>query len=155
MTISEEPIDSSGALSVYYAAVDELDRRYGPSNDDGPRVGLDELKAPRGLFFVARRDGEPIGGVGVRPIGDPRDHLGEVKRLWVRSDARRAGLAAALMHRVEQRSSEVGFTRLYLETGFLQPEAKAFYDKHGWIPVEHYPEGVFSHRHAFRYYKAL
>jgi GNAT superfamily N-acetyltransferase len=154
VTINDEPIDSSGALSVFHAAVDELNRRYG-MDDDAPRMTFDELKPPLGIFLVARVDAHPAGGVGLRPIGEPGAHLGEVKRLWVRADLRRGGVATNLMSAIEVRARQLGYERLYLETGPAQPEALAFYVKTGWAPVDDFPPGAFTHHSAHRFTKAL
>ena len=154
LTLDVEPIDSSGALSVYYAAVDELQRRYGGTDDD-EHLSMDELAPPRGLFVVARQLTHPVGGVGVRPIGDPTQHLGEIKRLWVRPDLRRGGVAAQLMVVIEARARSLGLRQLYLETGPRQPEAIAFYPKTGWRRVESFPAGAFTHDAALRFTKVL
>ena len=81
----------SGALSVYHASIDELDRRYGGSDRGSEHLRVDELMPPSGAFLVARLDGHLVGGVGLRPIASPVLHLGEMKRLWVRPDQRRDG----------------------------------------------------------------
>lgn len=154
LTIDAEPIDSSGALSVLHAATDELNRRYGAVDDD-MALHLDGLRPPSGDFLVAREDGHLVGCVGLRTISDPDARLGEVKRLWVRPDLRRAGVAAALMHAIERRARELGFRRLYLETGPAQPEAIAFYPKHAWTPVPDFPPGAFTHHSALRFTKDL
>lgn len=154
LTINDEPIASSGALSVYYAAVDELERRYdGP--DQGPHVEFDELAPPDGIFLVARVKGQLAGGVGLRQIVNPARRLGEVKRLWVRPDLRRAGVASALMADLEERARLQGYRELYLETGWAQPEAQAFYASHGWTAVECFPEGAFNHPDALLFSKHL
>ncbi len=154
LSISDEPIESSGALSVLHAAVDELHRRYG-GTDEGPRLGTDELKPPLGVFLVARVDGHPAGGVGLRPIGDPALRVGEVKRLWVRPDLRRSGVASALMIDIEQRARDLGYRQLYLETGDAQPEAKALYPNIGWHSVDAFPPDAFSHPNASRFTRIL
>jgi GNAT superfamily N-acetyltransferase len=154
LTIAEESIDSSGALSVYHAAVDELNRRYG-GEADTRHLLTSELKAPLGTFLVARLEGHPVGGVGVRPIGDPAAKYGEVKRLWVRSDLRRSGVAKRLMSEIEQWSRAAGYHGLYLETGPAQPEALAFYPRTGWLAVDEFPPGAFSHSGASRFMKDL
>ena len=69
LSIAEEAIDSSGALSLLHAATDELGRRYG-SSDDGPAFDPAELSGPRGVYLVARLEGDLAGGVGLRPISD-------------------------------------------------------------------------------------
>ena len=154
LTIDDESIASSGAKSVYYAAVDELRRRYG-GDDDGVDIQINELQPPTGLFLVARIDGNPIGGVGIRRIGNELDRLAEVKRLWVRDDLRRHGVARALMDEIEQRSRALGYERLYLETGYAQPEALAFYATIDWTPVDAFPPGVFAHHESSRFTKSL
>lgn len=154
LTIGEEPIDSNGALSVLYAATDELTLRYGGSGDN-EHLHVDELRPPRGLFLVARLGGHLAGGVGLRPIADPNYHWGEIKRLWVRVDLRRAGIAAKLMDDVAAKAEQLGYVRLYLETGPRQPEAIAFYEKFDWTPIPAYPEGVFAHSQSLRFVRDL
>ncbi|HEY5112342.1 MAG TPA: GNAT family N-acetyltransferase [Acidimicrobiales bacterium] len=154
LVISDEPITSSGALSVFHAAIDELNRRYGGS-DEALHLQLDELMAPRGLFLVARLDDHPIGGVGVRSIGDPVLHLGEIKRLWVRPDQRQHGVGTKLMSEIEERAKKNDFLGLYLETGYAQPEALALYESTGWARVEEFPEGSWSYPGAYRFAKVL
>lgn len=152
--MDEELITSSGALSVYYAAIDELNRRY-EGSDEGSHLQVDELMAPRGLFLVARIDGHLAGGAGLRLISDPEKMLGEIKRLWVRPDQRRRGIGAALMSEIEDRAHCRGYRQLYLETGFAQPEAIALYEAIGWARVEKLPEGAFSYPGADRFTKVL
>lgn len=154
LLITDEPIDSSGALSVFHAAIDELNRRYGGS-DEATHLNLDELKGPLGFFLVAREDGHLAGCVGVRPISDPALFVGEIKRLWVRPDLRRSGVAYALMADAEERAKALGYRQLYLETGYAQPEAQAFYKKNDWQPVEEFPPGAWSYPDAFLFTKIL
>ena len=154
LTIEDEPIESSGAQSVYQSAIDELTRRYG-ADDATWQLDLNEFKPPQGIFLVARADTHPAGCVGVRAITSPTLHVGEVKRLWVRPDLRRGGVAASLMNTIENRARVAGYVRLYLETGDAQPEAQALYAKLSWEPVDDFPEGAFSHPRALRFTKVL
>jgi GNAT superfamily N-acetyltransferase len=154
LVIDDELITSNGARSVYYAALDELNRRYGGS-DEEKHVTLDELLPPKGLYLVARVDEHLVGGVGLRPIGDPALNVAEVKRLWVRPDYRRQGVGIALMNNIEQRARDLDYARLYLESGYAQPEALELYRGSGWETVEEYPPGAFSYPIANRFTKLL
>jgi len=154
LVIADELITSHGALSVYHAAIDELNRRYGGSEED-QHLALDELLPPRGLFLVARVDHHLVGGVGLRPIGDPALDVGEIKRLWIRPDCRRLGYGIALMKEIEVRARELQYQRLYLESGYAQPEALELYRGSGWEAVEEYPPGAFSYPIANRFMKVL
>lgn len=151
LAVAAEPVTSPGALSVIYSALDELARRYGPGAD-ADHLDLDEMVPPRGVFVVAREDSHVVGGVGVRTILEPERHTGEVKRLWVRPDLRRRGVGAALMEAVVTAARDIGMRELYLETGFLQPEAIAFYAAIGWRSVDSLPEGAFSYPSAHRFH---
>lgn len=150
--ITREPIETSGALSIFHAAVDELARRYGPGADDRAEM-LPQLQEPEGFFLVARLATHLAGGVGLRPIGETTRRLGEVKRLWVRPDLRRHGVAESLMTAVVEEAARDGFREIFLETGDRQPEAHALYLKIGWTPVDEFPDGASSHPGAYRFKK--
>jgi GNAT superfamily N-acetyltransferase len=145
---------SAGARALIFAATDELARRYGDGADEA-ELTLDELDAPRGRFFVARVDGHLVGGVGRRTIADPVLRYSEVKRLWIRPDLRRSGLAQALMAHLIDEATTAGVTKLYLETGWAQPEAQNFYVKTGWQRVNDFPEGAFSYPEGFKFVREL
>jgi GNAT superfamily N-acetyltransferase len=152
--ISVEPAHHAGPRALIYAAEDELDRRYGHVQSD-PTVPLDELSEPNGRFLVARDNGELVGGVGVRRVGDPGVRAGEVKRLWTRPDRRRSGVAETLMAACEEAALALGLATLYLECGDRQPEAQSFYRKLGWRAIEEFPSGVWSHRGSTKFARDL
>lgn len=154
VAINAESVDASGALAVVHAASDELQQRYG-GDGDNQHLRVDELRPPDGLFLVARSNRDLVGGVGIRIIGDPALRFAEVKRLWVRPDLRRQGIGLALMTEVERHARELGYRRLFLETGFAQPEALSLYESTGWKRIEKYPVDVFCHPHAHRFSKDL
>jgi GNAT superfamily N-acetyltransferase len=154
ITVTDESIDSSGALAILYAASDELQQRYG-GDGDNKYLDLDELRPPHGLFLVARRERHLVGGVGYRSIGDPGLRYAEVKRLWVRPDLRREGIGLTLMNEIEQQARDHGYRTLFLETGPAQPEALALYESNGWTEIDQYPDGAFSHPIAHRFTKDL
>ena len=152
--IARESIETSGALSVFHAAVDELARRYGPGADDRAEM-LPQLREPEGFFLVARVATHLAGGVGLRAIGEGSRRFGEVKRLWVRPDLRRQGVAEALMAAVVNEAVREGFREVFLETGDRQPEAHALYVKTGWRAIDEFPDGTYSHPGAYRFKKTL
>jgi GNAT superfamily N-acetyltransferase len=154
LLIDDELITSHGALSVYHASIDELNRRYGGSEED-QHLRVEELMPPRGAFVVARLDGHPIGGVGLRPISTPELRLGEIKRLWVRPDQRRHGVGVALMSAIQERARQIGFVQLYLESGYAQPEALELYRTSGWETVKQYPSDAVCYSMSDRFTKLL
>jgi GNAT superfamily N-acetyltransferase len=154
-TVEVESALSPGATSLIAAAQDELDRRYGPSNNDQSDLRAEEMDPPTGAFVVARLDGHLAAGVGVRTIGAPGERVGEIKRLWVRPDLRGSGVARLVMDRAIEAARDLGLHRLYLETGPRQPEAQAFYAKTGWERVEHFPAGAHVHAEGIKFARDL
>ncbi|GAA2051848.1 GNAT family N-acetyltransferase [Williamsia deligens] len=113
--------------------VAELTRRY-PDYHPEPFV-------EGGEYFVARLEGRPVGCVALVRHEDLPD-AAEVKRLYVDSSARRAGVARALMDALEDRARRLGLSRVVLETGNRQPEAVALYERMGYAVTEPYhPQG--------------
>lgn len=94
---------------------------YG-SPDDSP-MAADEFQPPAGTFLLAlEATGPAIGCIGVRRHDD---QVGEIKRMYVRTEHRRRGHARALLVAAEDRARELGYTALVLETGTPQPEDDA------------------------------
>jgi GNAT superfamily N-acetyltransferase len=151
--ITAEPIRSAGATSLYYAAVDELNWRYGDHDDHAPI--FDDFNPPSGFFLVARVGEHLAGGVGVRDFSPAGEAVGEIKRLWVRPDLRRTGVARALMADAEERARLAGYRELYLETGNRQPEAISLYEALGWRHVDRYPHDERQYREGIIFHKRL
>lgn len=55
--------------------------------------------------------------------------------MWTSSAHRRRGLARRVLTELEERAAARGYSRMFLTTGPLQPEAKALYLAAGWNPL--------------------
>jgi GNAT superfamily N-acetyltransferase len=162
VAVTEEPYGSPDAVALLermwadieerYAGVDETDGRHDPGpgarpapvalppGDPGWAVTAEQVTRPHGLFVVARLDGEPVGCAALRPLPSGPDGVGEIKRVYTTEEARRRGVARALLDHLVAAAPGLGFRRLVLETGTRQPEALAFYEGAGWHPVVPYGE---------------
>lgn len=118
------------------ALLDALDEHTAGLYLDEQRHGLDAeaLFQPNIRFFLARLDGVAIGCGGVELL----DGFAEVKRMYTADTARRRGVGAALMARIEAEARDAGAPLLRLETGVLQPEAIALYERNGFQAREPY-----------------
>ncbi len=101
-------------------------------NRDG-RLDID----PASIVFTALiRDGdEPIGHIALRRLGDDL----EIKRMYVVPERRGGDLADQLLAEVEREARSLGAPRLILHTGDRQQAALAFYERHGYTPIDVYP----------------
>lgn len=104
----------------------ELSGAYAPEQRHG--FSLARLFQPGVLFFLARLDGDPVGCGGVAF----EDGLAEVKRMYVRPQARGRGIAQTILARLETEARARGTTRLVLETGDAQHAAVRFYKRAGF-----------------------
>lgn len=111
----------------------EYGRRYGGDGDTSP-MDPDRFAPPNGRFLLAALDGQPVGMGGWR-WGGPREGDAEIKRMYVREQRRRAGIARTILVELERTAKEAGVSRLVLETGSAQPEAIAMYRLAGFLDI--------------------
>ena len=133
MHLVTDRIDSEIGAPLVLELLDDLAKRYGGPDPDEPSPA--DLAAPHGIFFVAWLDEAPAGCGGLRRYADG---IGEIKRMYTRPQARRAGVGRTVLAAVERRSLEIGYERLVLETGTQQPEAIELYRSVGYELTESY-----------------
>lgn len=118
--------------------VDEYDARYGDlagrgsARDEIERYPVVAFLPPLGDFLLLQRNGVTIAGGAFMPHDD---ETAEIKRVWTAAGLRRQGLSRKIMAALEQRAGELGYSRLYLTTGFRQPEAVQLYLALGYRPL--------------------
>lgn len=93
-----------------------------------------------GLFWVAERAGELVGTVSCRPTAVAG--MLELKRLYVRADQRRQGLARHLVTLVEDAACDAGFPAIELWSDSRFTAAHIFYARQGFRLA---PEKRFLH----------
>ncbi|PDT77803.1 GNAT family N-acetyltransferase [Bradyrhizobium sp. C9] len=97
--------------------------------DSNHLATVEALAAPDTVFLVARRDGEVLGSIAFRLIGPGH---AEMKRMFVRADARGQGLGRRLLDALEDAARSRKIARISLETGIRQPEAIGLYRAAGY-----------------------
>ncbi len=110
--------------------IGELDRymsRLYPA-ESNHLTDLETLASPPCRFFAARVDGAYRGCGAILVCGD----YAEIKRVYVAPQARRLGLGARLMDRLEAEAMALGLSRLCIETGIFQRSALALFERAGF-----------------------
>jgi GNAT superfamily N-acetyltransferase len=103
----------------------------------------DDLAPPTGDFVVARSGERLVGCVGVRLVPD-RSDVAELKRMFVRPEARGTGLAGALLAAVEEAARALGATTVRLDTRLDLVEARALYRRQGYVEVPAFNDGDYA-----------
>jgi putative acetyltransferase len=126
--IAPEPFDSPEAAELLAELRSELDDRYGADVEPGEKPSAADVA----VFVVARDDRRALGCGALRSLGEP---VVEIKRMYVRPEARGRGIGAALLHALEREAIERGFRVVRLETGPMQPEAISLYARAGYREI--------------------
>ena len=147
-TIAIETAEAEGVRELLEASDAFHAELYPPEGNF--LLDVSELLAPGVTVVVARIDGHAIGmGAIVEKHG-----YAEIKRMFVKPEARGTGTADTLLLSLEAQARAAHVDTLRLETGPLQPAALAFYERHGFSRTPafgDYPES----EHSVFYEKAL
>jgi putative acetyltransferase len=92
-------------------------------------VSADVLGTDQAAFLAARRHGELLGSIAFLMIAPGH---AEMKRLFVRAEARGLGLGRRLLNALEEVARHRGIARISLETGIKQSEAIGLYRACGY-----------------------
>lgn len=131
VTAAAEDVRRPDAVQLLAELTAELAALY-KTSDGSAGFKPSDVEVPRAAFVVARIDGEPVGCGALRPIDDTTV---EVKRMYTRAAYRRMGVAQAIMAEFERLARAFGYTTLKLQTGPLQPEAAALYERVGYYSI--------------------
>jgi putative acetyltransferase len=137
LDLADESAASPVGAPLVTAQWRELMRRYGVPDDVDATDDLlaEQLAPPHGVFLVGR-----VGGIAVA-CGGVRRHdatTGEVKRMYVVPGHRGNGHSRTVLRALEDRAHALGYARLILETGLMQPEAMALYEAEGYRSIAPY-----------------
>lgn len=117
-------------VEEYYEAVQVVAR------DDRGTL-LDHLSRPDSGVWVAYWSGVPAGCILYHPLPE-MPASAEVKRLYVRPEFRRRGIAQELLTNLERFAATQPVHWLYLDTKDDLPEALAFYERNGYLRCPRY-----------------
>ena len=94
-----------------------------------------EYAPPRGALFVAVEGERHLAMIALRPIARA---VAEMKRLYVRPEARGRGLARQLIARLCEEARRLNYTELRLDTLPMMGDAQALYEAYGFVDIEPY-----------------
>jgi len=104
--------------------------------------GLEQMYSPPcGCLLIARREGEAVGCIGVRPLSE---RSCEMKRLYVRDAARGSGLGRELVQNAINSAVSLGYQRMCLDTLAHMTAAQALYRALGFRDIEPYYQTPLS-----------
>jgi len=90
---------------------------------------------PLGTILVAKENGETVGCVAVRPLGE---EICEMKRLYVKSAHRGKRIGRDLALAIIEEAKRLGYKAMRLDTVKAMKEASALYRALGFKPIDAY-----------------
>jgi GNAT superfamily N-acetyltransferase len=136
LTYATQPSDFSAARELFleYAAHLGIDLCF-----QGFAEELDQIASmyapPSGCLVLARSAAGPIGCGAIRRFS--KDAC-EMKRLYLRPQARGTGLGRALAEHLVSRAKALGYARMYLDTLLDMGPARKLYASLGFRPTTPY-----------------
>ncbi|HSQ16842.1 MAG TPA: GNAT family N-acetyltransferase [Anaerolineales bacterium] len=98
--------------------------------------GIDDFYPPRGRIYLAKYNFE-IAGVGC--LKQLEDDVGEIKRMFVRSEYRRKGIGKEVLDRLITDARAIGYTKIRLDSPKAFSPSHALYQSRGFQYIEPYP----------------
>lgn len=136
ITVREEPFDTPVSTALVDEYVAEIRAMY-PEWTRGvpPQMEARDVEPPAGRWLVAHLNGQPVGCAGLKRLDE---RTAEAKRIYVRPEARGAGIAHALMRGLEAAALDAGYDTIRLDTGDKQQAAMALFCSAGYEQIADY-----------------
>lgn len=96
---------------------------------------LDKFMPPKGRLLLGYVEDEPMGIACLKAL---TEEIGEVKRMYVRPQARKRGLGRALLNQLLEEARQSGYRRVRLDSARFMTEAHQLYRTSGFREIQAY-----------------
>ena len=131
------PLENQDVLTLIQELDTELLQRY--PGDSVHSLDLQKTTAKDSVFLVGYLKEEAVACGAISQLSG---QVAEIKRVYVRPQARGLGLSKHLLNQLEEEAAKMGYTTLRLETGTRQPESLGLYRKAGYTNIPKFGEYV-------------
>lgn len=138
--------DDAKALIIEYVAWLNMDLSF--QNFDSEMSSLPEMYSKQnGGLFIAYVDGMPVGVAGLRRFSETES---EVKRMFVKPEARGLGAGKLLLTKCIETATDLQYKSIKLDTGDFMKAAIRLYADHGFVEI---PAYRFNPHESARYFE--
>ncbi|MBK8292251.1 MAG: GNAT family N-acetyltransferase [Flammeovirgaceae bacterium] len=124
------------ASELFTEYVERLGIDISFQNFDQELANLSGMYAkPQGVLIIALENEKPIGCFGIRKL---EDSVGELKRMYIREQARGFGIGKKLLLRSIEEATLLGYKKMRLDTLSSMHAAIHLYQQAGFYEIEPY-----------------
>lgn len=105
---------------------------------------LQQFTPPKGRLLLGEYENRIAGCACLRKIGE---HVGEIKRMYVKPEFRRKGIGKSLLQAIIHEAHEIGYARIRLDTAPFAKEAQVLYRSLGFQEIEPYAESEIPEKY--------
>ncbi len=110
-----------------------------------------DYRPPGGVLLLALADGQAAGCCALRPLkNDTYPNAAEMKRLYVRPSFRGKGIGKRLVAHVLTTAKRLGYSEVLLDTLQSMEEARALYQKVGFVEIPSYYSNPIAGAHYLK-----
>jgi putative acetyltransferase len=131
---SEKDFDEAKQLFIEYKNTLNFDlcfQKFDEEISDLPA----QYSEPTGCIILCIENDNPIGCVGLRKF---KEGVCEMKRLYLRPEARGKGIGRVLANKIVDKAKELGYKKMQLDTIETMKEAIALYKSMGFKEIKPY-----------------
>lgn len=104
-------------------------------SDPEVRAMYESYSGERAAYFVVVRKGTVVGGAGIGQLEKAGNQICQLRKMYVRPEARGAGVGQKLLRLCLDTAKKIGYTSCYLETLEQMAQARRLYEKAGFKPL--------------------
>lgn len=119
------------------------------SDNETPRM-FESYQNRNDIYFVIEKNGEVLGGGGVKPLKDFEEDVCEIQKMYFSPKVRGNGYGRALFEKCLKAAKAIGYKQCYLESASQLKAAIHIYESYGFNHLEsalgntgHYSCGVW------------
>jgi ribosomal protein S18 acetylase RimI-like enzyme len=135
ISTTEQDFKDAKGLFLKYAASLNLDLCFQKFHEEIADLPSQYSEPARGCIILCCENSEPIGCVALRKF---KDDICEMKRLYLRREARGKGIGRALAEKIIEKAKQYGYKKMRLDTIETMKEAIALYKSMGFRVIAPY-----------------
>lgn len=126
--------DCEGVQTLVFGILEEYGLKPDLAGTDKDITDIEAHYIERGGLFelLETADGTLLGTVGLYPMNDVTV---ELRKMYLSPKLRGKGVGKQTLQRMVEKSKELGFKKIYLETASILKEAVGLYEKFGFTPT--------------------